>query len=169
MVTKPRRKRRRYKHKSSVSKFQRRVAGLFRIALGDSYLRYEVNWRWLKNHDGNALYVDIFFPRFNLAIEAHGIQHYKWPNYFHKTYEEFQHQQENDEEKRALLQSHGITLISIPYDPVPTPELIGKLLVMAKITKPDIKQANHNDYSDIATRRSAATTGRVMKRTPAPS
>jgi hypothetical protein len=122
----PRRKRRR--SQSRISKFQRKVAEIFRIALGESYMRYEVSWSWLVNEDGNRLYVDIYFPRFGLAVEAHGIQHFKYPNHFHKTYEEYERQRHNDQTKKRLLREHGVKYIAVREQPKPTVTDANKLL-----------------------------------------
>jgi len=122
------RKKSRTKKRSCVSKFQRHVAGLFRLALRDSYVRYEVNWKWLKNEDDYALYLDIYFPHYALAVEAHGLQHFKYPNFFHKTYEEYEHQRKNDRTKRSILKDHGIKYIAIRDTPKPTLQDVERLL-----------------------------------------
>ena len=31
---------------------------------------------WLKNNDGNNLKLDFYLPKYNLAIECQGLQHY---------------------------------------------------------------------------------------------
>lgn len=59
--------------------------------------------------------LDVFDPQTNVAIEYNGIQHYKFPNKFHKTKEEFEAQQYRDDLKEKICKKVGINLISIPY------------------------------------------------------
>lgn len=57
-----------------------------------------------------------------LAVEYQGIQHYKFPNPFHKTEEEFRKQVRRDQIKAELCRQLGIHLIRVPYH-VPDNEL----------------------------------------------
>jgi len=168
MATIPKRKRRRRKRKpqARISKFQRKVADLFRLLLGDLHLKYEVTWPWLKNPDGNSLYADIYFPRQNIVIEAHGIQHYKWPNPFHKTYEDFQRQQQNDRAKKDLIKAHGITYVAVSYDPEPTLETIRTALDGVSLPRPHVSTIKNKH---VVSPRLGSTTERVIPRTPAPA
>lgn len=59
--------------------------------------------------------LDVFDPQTNVAIEYNGIQHYKFPNKFHKSKEEFEAQQYRDDLKCKICKKVGINLISIPY------------------------------------------------------
>jgi hypothetical protein len=61
------------------------------------------------------LELDCFEPQMRLAVEAQGIQHYKYTPYFHKSKEAFQNQQYRDELKRRMCKDNGITLIEVPY------------------------------------------------------
>ena len=147
----PRRKRRR--KKSAISKFQRRVAGLVRLALNDNYVRYEVSWDWLINKEGNKLYVDAYFPNWGLAVEAHGIQHFKFPNFFHKTYQEYLHQRANDRTKAELLKARGIKLLVIKCEPEPTEKRIKKALDQMELERPLVGNVKNREYTDVVERR----------------
>lgn len=50
-----------------------------------------------------------------VAFEYHGVQHYKFLKYFHKTYDQFLQRQEVDHKKEEICASLGIRLIAIPY------------------------------------------------------
>ncbi len=49
-----------------------------------------------------------------LAFEFNGIQHDEFPNFFHKTYQDFLEQQRYDNEKKELCEDNGIILIVFP-------------------------------------------------------
>lgn len=50
-----------------------------------------------------------------LALEYHGEQHFKFPNYFHRTKDQFDKQRRRDEIKLGLCDELGIYLITVPY------------------------------------------------------
>ena len=54
-------------------------------------------------------------PPTRLAVEVDGEQHYRWPNWFHRTREEFEAQVARDRLKDALSAANGVRLIRIPY------------------------------------------------------
>ncbi len=49
-----------------------------------------------------------------LAFEFNGIQHDEFPNFFHKTYQDFLEQQRYDNEKKELCEDNRINLIVFP-------------------------------------------------------
>ncbi len=61
------------------------------------------------------LELDCFDAQLKLAVEAQGIQHYKYVPYFHKNKDAFQNQQYRDELKRRMCRDNGINLIEVPY------------------------------------------------------
>lgn len=61
------------------------------------------------------LELDCYDPTSQIAVEYDGEQHYKYPNYFHKTESEFKKQQARDKIKDKLCIKNGIKLIRIPY------------------------------------------------------
>ena len=76
--------------------------------------------RFLANpKTGYPLELDMYNPLLNLAVETQGRQHREFPNYFHKTRQEFDKQLERDAFKRRRLAELGIDLIEID-DRIPT-------------------------------------------------
>jgi|SRR5579875_517213 len=76
----------------------------------------KVRPEWLKNpKTGKNLELDGYNEELKLAIEYNGMQHYIWPNNFHKTYEQFLEQQERDKIKEKLCKLNNVHLIIIPY------------------------------------------------------
>jgi hypothetical protein len=61
------------------------------------------------------LELDCYDPQLRLAVEAQGIQHYKYVPYFHKSKEAFQNQQYRDELKRRMCSDNKVNLIEVPY------------------------------------------------------
>jgi len=61
------------------------------------------------------LELDCYNQDLRLAVEANGIQHYKYVPYFHKNKDAFQNQQYRDELKRRMCKDNGIVLIEVPY------------------------------------------------------
>jgi hypothetical protein len=64
------------------------------------------------------IYVDFYIPELNLLIEYHGIQHYIFPNFFHKTLEKFEYQIKRDSWLRAYCSKQEINLLEISYQVV---------------------------------------------------
>ena len=84
-----------------------------------------VNPRTMKN-----LELDMFNPDLMLALEYNGIQHYKYPNVFHKSQEDHDSQKERDRDKIEACKKAGVNLIVVPYT-VPhhkLPEYLASLL-----------------------------------------
>lgn len=61
------------------------------------------------------LELDCFNAELRLGVEYSGIQHFVFPNVFHKTQQEFDAQQRRDRYKAALCQQAGVRLIVVPY------------------------------------------------------
>ena len=66
--------------------------------------------------DKYFLKYDFYIPSKNLLIEYDGIQHYTFPNYFHKTYHDFLVQKHHDWLKRKYAKEHNIRLERILYN-----------------------------------------------------
>lgn len=58
---------------------------------------------------------DFYLSCFNIFIEFHGIQHYEYISYFHKTYHGFEEQQLRDNCKITLANMKKIPLIELNY------------------------------------------------------
>ena len=71
---------------------------------------------FLRNPEtGKNLELDCFTPRNQTAIEYDGIQHFEYPNPFHRSKKEFEKQVQRDKIKDKLCESNGINLIRVPY------------------------------------------------------
>lgn len=72
---------------------------------------------WLKNVEtGKNLELDCYNDELKIAVEYNGEQHYKFPNYFHKEYDDFINQLRRDRLKSDLCAHNGIYLIIVPYN-----------------------------------------------------
>lgn len=65
---------------------------------------------------GAALELDCYNSELAIAVEYNGEQHYRWPNGFPMTREQFINQARRDTLKRELCDSHGVYLIVVPYN-----------------------------------------------------
>jgi hypothetical protein len=72
---------------------------------------------WLKNPEtGSLLEIDCYNDELKLGVEYNGIQHYNYPNSFHKTYEEFIKQVRRDQFKHKKCDENNVYLITVPYN-----------------------------------------------------
>lgn len=62
------------------------------------------------------LELDCYCEELGIALEYNGIQHYKFPNPFHKNILEFKKQLQRDEYKKNMCRINDVLLIIIPYD-----------------------------------------------------
>ena len=67
---------------------------------------------------GHTLYLDIFLPDYDLAIEVQGPQHFKFMKSFHQYKHRFGRAQLNDSLKREWCEVNGIKLIELRFDEV---------------------------------------------------
>jgi len=75
-----------------------------------------------------TLFIDIYLPRYNLAFEVNGEQHYEYNSFMHKNRYSFQQQKENDSLKRLYCEDNNIRLCVVAYDQDVTTELILNLI-----------------------------------------
>lgn len=72
--------------------------------------------KWLKNPEtGRCLELDCYNNELEIALEYNGEQHYKFPNTFHRTRDEFDAQIRRDELKKIKCKERGVLLIIVPY------------------------------------------------------
>lgn len=96
------------------SKTEKKCCEIMNKLTGEVF--FPVRPDFLKNElTGKNLELDCYNHRLRLAVEYNGIQHYKFPNYFHKSKEEFIQQVRRDDLKRRLCDEHGVYLIVVPY------------------------------------------------------
>jgi len=65
---------------------------------------------------GQTLYLDFFSPLLNLAVEAHGEQHYKFVQHFHGSRMNWARHRRRDAEKKEWCENNNITIIELPFD-----------------------------------------------------
>jgi len=63
----------------------------------------------------NKLRFDFYLPELNVCIEFDGEQHFIFPNYYHKTKQDFKDKQLRDKIKTEYCEKNNIKLIRIPY------------------------------------------------------
>lgn len=66
-----------------------------------------------------TLFIDIYIPRLNIAIECDGIQHDQFSKFYHQDIFTFKNQQKNDKLKEEYCAEKGITIVRISHkDPL---------------------------------------------------
>lgn len=73
----------------------------------------EYNHKIITRQSGVSVKFDIFVPKYSLAFEYQGEQHYM--DIPKAGFSALSQRQERDKEKEELCREHGITLITIPY------------------------------------------------------
>ncbi len=87
-----------------------------------------------------------------LAFEFNGIQHDKFPNFFHKTYNKFLEQRKWDQEKIKLCEMNGIVLIIFPQRidmRMNHPEIIQNYIIQEFEKKTGIKLLEVRQYNHL--------------------
>jgi hypothetical protein len=101
-------------HNKYVSKPERECCEVMKELTGLQF--YSTRPDFLKNIiTGRNLELDCYNHDLRLAVEYNGIQHYRYPNKFHKSKEQFEKQLIRDDMKRLLCDRNGIYLITVPY------------------------------------------------------
>lgn len=97
-----------------LSKAEAAIALALRRIFPDA--RFEkVRPKWLKNHTGRCLEIDLFCESLSLGIERQGIQHHVFPNGIHTSRAAFEALQERDKTKLDLCTKRGVCLIYVPF------------------------------------------------------
>ena len=90
------------------------LTALQRLFVGKSFQK--VRPSWLRNPRSNRLCeLDFYNDELKLGVEVQGLQHYVYPNHWHKTRVDFQEQVFRDHIKVDLCQQMGVTLLHIPF------------------------------------------------------
>lgn len=72
---------------------------------------------WLVNpKTGKNLELDCYNEELGIALNYYGEQHYRFPNRYHNTLEEYQRQIARDEFRMKMCEIAGIYYIVVPYD-----------------------------------------------------
>jgi hypothetical protein len=71
---------------------------------------------WLRNpRTGRMCELDFYNDELKLGVECQGLQHYVYPNSWHKTRSEWEEQIHRDQLKAQLCQKTGVTLLHVPF------------------------------------------------------
>lgn len=65
---------------------------------------------------GSRLRLDVYCPKYKLAAEYHGRQHFYFVEHFHNDMEGFRQSKERDEKKMELCKELGIVLVVFRYN-----------------------------------------------------
>lgn len=99
------------KRKSCSSRGQAAMLSIMQKLIPGEEIRTE-------EYIGSRLRLDVYCPKYKLAAEFHGRQHFEFVQFFHKTYEDFLDAQKRDIEKIKLCKELGIALIIFRYDDI---------------------------------------------------
>lgn len=106
-----------------------RTIELFEEVLGEKAIK-EKTFDWLKNDKTNYnMYLDAYFPTYNLALEHHGIQHYEFVPFMEKYEGAFEERQYRDKRKKDLCLAEGMKFIEYAYNEPITREHVVKKLI----------------------------------------
>lgn len=95
---------------------ERKLGVIFKLIFGKDNVISAVHPEWADNPDTGALLeYDYGIINKKLFVEYNGIQHYEFPNYFHKSKREFELQKIRDRLKMRLADENNWKLIIIDY------------------------------------------------------
>jgi hypothetical protein len=93
-------------------------------------------------HIGERLRLDIYCPKYKVAIEYHGRQHYNHISRFHETYDDFLRAQERDQRKIELCKENGISLVIFKYSDKLDEDIVHERIIEAIKTQSQIPNVN---------------------------
>lgn len=105
-----------------------------------------------EHHLGDRLKLDVYCPSYKLALEFHGIQHFKYSPLFFDSREEFLEAQKRDAKKAQMCAEQGIALVVFRYnDNISEDNVYARILdaikhtsddntIVKKVKKPTVKQ-----------------------------
>ena len=94
-------------------------------------------YSWLESPKGEAMQLDWFCPKYSVAFEYNGRQHYEYSTYFHKSKKAFKYLQECDKLKHEICKDKGVVLVPIRYD-----KSLTKRYLLLKLEESDKKLYN---------------------------
>lgn len=90
------------------------LAALSRIFANQQFIKTRPPW--LRNpRTGRVCELDFYCDELKLAVEVQGMQHYVYPNSWHKNRTEFEEQVYRDRLKEDLCKQLGVTLVHVPF------------------------------------------------------
>lgn len=87
---------------------------------------------------GERLKLDVYCPKYKLAAEFHGQQHFAYVEHFHGDYQGFRDSQKRDERKIELCREKGVTLVAFHSGHPMTEEFVFKSLMEAMQAAPPV-------------------------------
>ncbi|HJS83550.1 MAG TPA: hypothetical protein VJ742_12025 [Nitrososphaera sp.] len=88
---------------------------------------------------GNRLRLDVYCPKFKLAAEYHGRQHFYYVEHFHRDIEGFRESQRRDERKLEICKNLGIVLVVFRYTDLLDEDAVFERLLWALREAPEEK------------------------------
>ena len=107
---------RKHENKRKYHKTEGKLLEILKQIFGRVNVIASVHPLWAFSTKKVLLEYDIGVPSIRLLVEYDGIQHYEYPNFFHKTRKEFNAQVERDKLKRELAFSNGWNLLVVKYN-----------------------------------------------------
>lgn len=93
-----------------------------------------------EHHIGERLMLDVYCPKYKIAAEYHGRQHFEYVEHFHNTKQDFIDGQARDERKAELCKEQGIALIVFRYNDTLTEEVVFDRMLTALRSRPEPKK-----------------------------
>jgi hypothetical protein len=91
-----------------------------------------------EHHLGDKLRLDVYCPKYNLAAEYHGRQHFFYTQRFFDTKYEFEEAQKRDEKKMQMCKELGIALIVFRYNDNLSEESVYDRMLQAIKSAPNV-------------------------------
>lgn len=130
---------------------------------------------------GELLRIDVYCPKYKLAAEFHGRQHFEYVDHFHHNQEGFTRHKERDLRKETLCREKGIALVVFRYNDMLTEEAVFQRLLAALHATPTVEEtpkqsirgnpyyeamkSRQREYRKMAYRKMKGTSGRQQRKT----
>lgn len=101
-------------------------------------------------HIGDKLKIDIYCPKYKLAIEFHGRQHFYYTSRFFESKYEFEEAQKRDLKKEQYCRENGIILVVFRYNDSLTEESVAKRILDA-LRNSDVSDASEKPKKNSVT------------------
>lgn len=95
---------------------------------------------------GDRLRLDIYCPKYQLAAEYHGRQHFFYVQHFHGDKQGFYESQARDEKKEKLCKDLGIALVIFRYNDTLTEDVVFNRMMDAFRSTPIVKEEKVPTY-----------------------
>lgn len=93
-----------------------------------------------EEHIGERLMLDVYCPKYKLAAEYHGRQHFYYTEHFHGNKDGFRESQRRDERKEELCRDLGIALVIFRYNDVLTEDAVYQRMLDALRSTPAVEE-----------------------------